>query len=341
MSALTRRHTERPPIRTSIQQIRENSRITRATSVQTRNEENRQRLLIENEARRQEKERLNQIDIRRIQEEERIAEIERQVIYERDRILKARPPMPEITEQTNMNNFTAIDHINAEDCYLGGPNIGHVEKVPLENRRQWANATSTILGEILKAIDDDDDVQVNRMLKWHLALHHILLRSPNHGVGGRQYTGELNRRFRLFEEKEFNRLINEWIEKGSKKSTVQRVEEKNQEILIEKTTKKAVNLILGGFLSRAVRKMRNLTNAKAVMSKVEVQSQAKDKHPIRMVQNYWSPEDIGVKKELEFKLLRLLNIWTEQKGQEQVDYRMSFYGVCRRWSGNLIRKKGN
>jgi hypothetical protein len=108
---------------------------------------------------------------------------------------RTHPPMPLTLQPTSRNDDSSLDHISAEDCYLGN-SVQHIERVPTELAQAWVEAYSATLKQVLSTVGGGDEAAITRALKWHLCIHHLLLRAPSSAaVGSRQWFGTLRRRF--------------------------------------------------------------------------------------------------------------------------------------------------
>jgi len=205
---------------------------------------------------------------------------------------KANPVMPASRPKSSSNDLSSIDHIEVDFCYLS-QSCGHILEVPYDLQLSWASAYSTILHNIIISKEDNDDIALERSLKWLLAIHHVLLRYPKRGKPKtRQYNSELFRRFRLWEEGNYSVLISEWVNDCEKLSKRKKVKNKSSDEQLNDDIKRSVKLALDGFISRAVRIIES-SCSNADMQSPDVLRQASCKHPQRKNSDYWDPTDIG------------------------------------------------
>jgi hypothetical protein len=62
--------------------------------------------------------------------------------------------------------------------------MGHLEDVPQALRADWARANVSVFEEIERAQEAQDEVALERGLKWYLVLHDVLLRGLQRGTRG-------------------------------------------------------------------------------------------------------------------------------------------------------------
>jgi hypothetical protein len=59
---------------------------------------------------------------------------------------RTHPPMPLTLQPTGRNDDSALDHISAEDCYLGNKDsVQHIERAPTELAQAWVESYSATL----------------------------------------------------------------------------------------------------------------------------------------------------------------------------------------------------
>ena len=106
-----------------------------------------------------------------------------------------------------MNDWSQIDHIDIDQLAFCHPNMGVIGAIPPEYTDKWAIANVDVV-EAYKAAGDDP-VQRNRMLKWFLGLHLILLRKNGAKSRGRDRPGwdTLARRFNAWTEGDYTTVI--------------------------------------------------------------------------------------------------------------------------------------
>ena len=62
--------------------------------------------------------------------------------------------------------------------------------------------------QVLNTVGGGDEAAITRALKWHLCIHHLLLRAPsNAAVGSRQWLGTLRRRFGNWQDGDYVTLV--------------------------------------------------------------------------------------------------------------------------------------
>jgi hypothetical protein len=64
---------------------------------------------------------------------------------------RTHPPMPLTLQPTGRNDDSALDHISAEDCYLGNI-VQHIERLPTELAQAWVEAYSATLKQVLNTV---------------------------------------------------------------------------------------------------------------------------------------------------------------------------------------------
>ena len=87
----------------------------------------------------------------------------------------------------------------------------HLLDVPTRLRADWGRAHVDIFQALEDARVAGDSVGTERMLKWYLCLHDVLLRGPMRGTQhcGKQ-TNIIADRFRLWREDRRDRLVELW-----------------------------------------------------------------------------------------------------------------------------------
>ena len=78
--------------------------------------------------------------------------------------------------------WDAIDNYTTLDCVVSP--MGHLEDVPQALRADWARANVSVFEEIERAQEAQDEVALERGLKWYLVLHDVLLRGLQRGTRG-------------------------------------------------------------------------------------------------------------------------------------------------------------
>ena len=83
--------------------------------------------------------------------------------------------------------------------------------MPAELRPDWARARAEVFDQIRAARVARDGLALERALKWHLALHDILLRGPRRGTrGSSRAAGHLAARFQAWRDGRRDLLIQWW-----------------------------------------------------------------------------------------------------------------------------------
>ena len=93
----------------------------------------------------------------------------------------------------------AIDDHTVLECVVSP--VGHLQDVPPSLRADWARANVDVFAEIGRAQEAQDEVALERALKWYLVLHDVLLRGLQRGTrGSGRMANALATRFRLWRE---------------------------------------------------------------------------------------------------------------------------------------------
>ena len=72
---------------------------------------------------------------------------------------RTHPPMPLTLQPSGRNDDSALDHISAEDCYLGN-SVQHIERVPTELTQAWVEAYSATLKQVLNTVGGGDEAAI-------------------------------------------------------------------------------------------------------------------------------------------------------------------------------------
>ena len=105
--------------------------------------------------------------------------------------------------------WDAIDNYTTLDCVVSP--MGHLEDVPQALRADWARANVSVFEEIERAQEAQDEVALERGLKWYLVLHDVLLRGLQRGTrGAGRSANALATRFRLWREGRREELLQSW-----------------------------------------------------------------------------------------------------------------------------------
>ena len=95
--------------------------------------------------------------------------------------------------------------IMIKDCSVS--TIMPMEEVPGPFRKSWGTALAKVLRRTNLAILEGDEVEIDRSLKWLLALPKLLLREPRRGGERGQGSGELAARFEAVQQASWGSLL--------------------------------------------------------------------------------------------------------------------------------------
>ena len=201
------------------------------------------------------------------------------------------PPERPPPAQPSRGTWEAIDRYSVLTCVLSP--CTHLLDVPSDLRVHWAIARVDVFEELQRARAAQDELQVERALKWHLCLHDVLLRGSRRGTrGGGRMAGVLEGRFARWRAGDRAGLLEEWAAdrvRGWQRAERQRARGQHpprteeaaaaaEEQRRAETVASALELIEDGELSRALRMLHSLGVA-GVSEAVLRQLQAK--HPAR------------------------------------------------------------
>ena len=82
-----------------------------------------------------------------------------------------------------------------------------MEDVPAPLRKPWSAALAKVLGKVVSALSADDQADLDRSLKWLLALPKLLLRQPRRGGEKGQGAGEVAARFEAVQQASWGSLL--------------------------------------------------------------------------------------------------------------------------------------
>ena len=106
----------------------------------------------------------------------------------------------------------AIDEVPIIDCVISYSS--HLQDVPSALLIPWRTVVADVLRYILQARRTGDVDALERGLKWHLAIHDIMLRGPARGTsgGGRDRSSAyVSRRFDLWAHEGRQQLVDLWV----------------------------------------------------------------------------------------------------------------------------------
>ena len=109
-------------------------------------------------------------------------------------------PIPEDAE-----GWSQIDTWDAFDCSVSS--IVPMEEVPGPFRKPWASALATVLKRVNLALAAGDQADLDRSMKWLLALPKLLLRQPRRGGERGQGSGEVAARFEAVRQSSWGSLL--------------------------------------------------------------------------------------------------------------------------------------
>ena len=119
------------------------------------------------------------------------------------------PPERPLPAQPSRGTWEAIDRYSVLTCVLSP--CTHLLDVPSDLRVHWAIARVDVFEELQRARAAQDELQVERALKWHLCLHDVLLRGSRRGTrGGGRMAGVLEGRFARWRAGDRAGLLEEW-----------------------------------------------------------------------------------------------------------------------------------
>ena len=169
----------------------------------------------------------------------------------------------------HMNGFQAIDAIPFSSCLLS-PFV-HLDVVPDLHAEAWAIAVADVLRQWR---DSSDEVHRERMLKWLVAPHDILLRLPPRG--GRRGRAAVAHRFVAWAQGDFATLVRWW---QSDRAAARRPRYASNFDGAERAVEQALELLRAGSISRAAQRLDNAGFGD--MSDDRVVEQLSTKHPAR------------------------------------------------------------
>ena len=196
------------------------------------------------------------------------------------------PVLPE-TCQTRIEGETVfsddwhkIDSVEVSDCLLSiTPSM---QEVPNNHKHQFARAFEVCFQRFQDAAEQQNQKDVERALKWFLAIPHMLLATPPRG--GKAGQQLVKRRFDCIVASDYGRLIELF---KSDREVVTLKNEKRKKIVSqkqggedpEKRTRNAISLISQGMISKAANRMTSfgVVNINDPVSKAALKS----KYPSR------------------------------------------------------------
>ena len=140
--------------------------------------------------------------------------------------------------------WDAIDDAPVDSCLLS-PFV-HLDKVPDQHVEAWAAAMADVLRTWRDAIEEREK---ERMLKWLLILHDVLLRLPPRG--GRRGQNAVSHRFAAWVAGDYATLIRRWLQDRAAARHPRFASTSSG----GPSVKRAMSLLSGGHITRAVRLM--------------------------------------------------------------------------------------
>ena len=118
--------------------------------------------------------------------------------------------------------WSEVDSWCALECAVSG--IVPLKDVPSAFRKAWSAALSTVLARVNLAVLGGTQEQIDRSLKWFLALPKLLLRELRRGGQQGQGTGEISSKFEALREGNWGTLLqllrrDEEVERMRREST--------------------------------------------------------------------------------------------------------------------------
>ena len=101
--------------------------------------------------------------------------------------------------------WSQIDTWDAFDCSVSS--IVPMEEVPGPFRKSWASALAKVLRRVNIALAAGDQTELDRSIKWMLALPKLLLRQPRRGGERGQGSGEVAARFEAVQQSSWGSLL--------------------------------------------------------------------------------------------------------------------------------------
>ena len=138
------------------------------------------------------------------------------------------------------NSFAAIDAVPLSACLLS--HFVHLDDVQDLHAEAWAIAVA----DVLRGWSDaPDEAQRERMLKWLIALHDILLRLPPRG--GRRGRAAVSHRFAAWAQGDFTSLIRWW---QNDRAAARHPRHASEPAAAERTMQRALRLFSSGHIYR-------------------------------------------------------------------------------------------
>ena len=183
-------------------------------------------------------------------------------------------------ETVFVDDWHKIDSIHVNDCLLSITPA--MQEVPNNHKHQFARAFEVCFQRFQDAAEQQNQRDIERALKWFLALPHMLLASPPRG--GKAGQQLVKRRFDCIVAEDYGRLIEIF---KSDREVVTLKNEKRKNIVSqrqggedpEKKTRNAISLISRGLISKAANRMTSfgVVNINDPVSKAALKS----KYPSR------------------------------------------------------------
>jgi len=175
----------------------------------------------------------------------------------------------------------AIDNHTVLECVVSP--VGHLQDVPQSLRADWARANVDVFAEIERAQEAQDEVALERALKWYLVLHDVLLRGLQRGTrGSGRMANALATRFRLWREERRVELLQSWARDRARgwQRLAGRDNQRHDESEEDRARRaeRVLELVRDGEISRAMRLLHSMGIAGVTE---DVLSQMRRKHPPR------------------------------------------------------------
>ena len=156
------------------------------------------------------------------------------------------------------NGWNQIDRVGAWDCVLNP--FHSMEDVPRPHREKWTQASEKILREVLRSQQAEDQINLDRALKWWLILPAVLLRQAKRG--GQAGRNSVAARFNAIQQGDWGSLIHSYLDDKSKaeerrrRRTHRRAQPEKGEGEIRRHKRKvALSLLAKGQVSKAVARL--------------------------------------------------------------------------------------
>ena len=196
-------------------------------------------------------------------------------------VIPGAKPGPVIHEAQGWNQ---IDTWDAFDC--SASNIVPMEDVPGPFRKIWSTALAIVFRKVNAGLAGGDQEELDRALKWLLALPKLLLRQPRRGGERGQGSGEVAARFEAVQQSSWGSLLpalhrDEMAERKRKDRRRRQVGRQNADPAEEesKLRKTVLSLVRRGQVGRARRRVASFGIAD--IGNPIVRTALKEKYPPR------------------------------------------------------------